>query len=219
MPLKDNALTTLNETKDQLGITGTEQNAIIENFINAAADMTELITRRKLKFDENPDSKPGVYTPILTPSQSLIDGNGRDRLFLPEWPIRSIQLIRTRDVAFGSWVELTAEDYYYKSDEGYIVVGNIVQPTSSVWPLGRQTVEVTWKAGYTMDEIPATIRQFQWDFVQWRLASRKRDPGKSSENLSGVYSYTMKSGDAIDEETGLPKSMVTSVRAFARGLF
>ena len=213
--ISDNALTTLQRTKDYLSITVDTFDLVLERLINGAAKMTEQITKRKLKYDESDGLTQGVYTPATTPQDSLLNGNGTPELWLPQFPVIEITLVRSRDTPSSSWVTIDSDNYLNRPETGQLSLSNATLPTTGVWPKGVQTVEVTYKAGFDFasEDLPFNVEQFQWLFVHYYFSQRKRDPGMQSETLTGVYSYNRK---RLDPVWGIPRDIVVLVEGYRK---
>ncbi len=103
------------------------------------------------------------YTARLLAARDItetLDGNGKKSLLLPEYPVNSIaSLFIDTERAFGAATEITD---FLTYDEGEIYY-------AGVFPNVRQSVRVTWNAGYASDAVPDDIQIAVGEMVEWYL--------------------------------------------------
>jgi hypothetical protein len=138
MALNANALVTLNVAKDYLEIplANTAQDTRIERHINAASQMFERWTSRKLKRQTHTEQH---------------DGKGSNTIMLLEWPCVKPSRVCVDSAwtfAVGDDVQSTEFDVF---GEGTLVL------RSSTFPRGTRNVLVTYLAGY--DPVPADLEE------------------------------------------------------------
>lgn len=85
-----------------------------------------------------------------TTTTVVLDGSGRDILFLPHRRVRAVTSVETRDGA--TW---TAFDADALADLVVLSSDALLREALGVWPLGRQNVRVTYTHGY--ESVPAEI--------------------------------------------------------------
>ena len=161
MALNSNALTTLAMAKLYLKIpTGeTSMDSIVELFVNAASQMIEAETDRKLK------------------AQSITEvHHGRDSniIMLNEWPVNSIT-----SVSIGSGQSdpptLLDPSEYAIGDEG-----NSVILLSMRFPRGYNNVNVTYNGGYAA--IPSDLEHAcLWMVFYYRMMRESGDIGRTAK--------------------------------------
>lgn len=165
MALNANALTTLNAAKDYLEIplANTAQDGRIERAINAASQMFERWTSRKLKLQS------------LTEQH---DGKGSNTVVLSEWPARK----PTRVCVDSSWTFDPGDDL----DDGDFDVfgeGTLVLRTGS-FPRGTRNVRVEYQAGYEV--VPADLEEACLLMVDFLYAHRNdRRAGIKAKTKNG----------------------------------
>jgi uncharacterized phiE125 gp8 family phage protein len=128
MSLAPNALTTLAEQKEYLKLNNTEttDDGLVEFLINAASSAIENKCKRKFKEQTYTDEE--------------YDGNGFVRLYLQQYPVKSVTSVFIDDT------EISADQYKIKKNNGALI------RKGSFWPTGDINILVTYTAGYT--EIP-----------------------------------------------------------------
>lgn len=86
-----------------------------------------------------------------------LDGTGTDALILPQLPVNNVGTVNLIDSLGGT----TAVTDYAVKDNGVLVRHRGSATTSwwpSIWPLGRQNVQVTYDHGYGTADLPRDIR-------------------------------------------------------------
>lgn len=135
--LASNALTTVEEVRDRLGILGNDQNDRLTRLVNAASDYIERKLDRKL------------YREVITNEKVI--GEGTDKIVLSRRPIVSISEIRYKDQVISS------SSYEILGDG----VSGIVQSTSGgfVWT-AHHVVDVSFS------KVPGTeLQSFEVDYT------------------------------------------------------
>jgi uncharacterized phiE125 gp8 family phage protein len=123
MPLSENALTTLEATKNYLRITETSEDLLIESLINAVSDQIENYCRRKLKERTYTDEE--------------YDGTNSSNLLLSQFPVSSVTDVKIDDISIAS------SEYKLRKGTGGLVRLN------SEWPEGVLNIKVTHTSGYS----------------------------------------------------------------------
>lgn len=88
-----------------------------------------------------------------------IDGSGRNRLSLREYPISSITTVtRTKEDASNTAVVVASSEYKVQQKAGQLVMHPINFVDSSIWIRGDENYSIVYKAGYTEATVPDEIR-------------------------------------------------------------
>lgn len=164
MALNANALTTLNMAKTYLKIplAETSQDALVEFFINAASELIERETDRKLK------------------AQSVVDtlhGRSSNMVMLSQWPVNSITELRidnSSDFTESSTL-IDADEYRIGDDKNTLVI------LSQTFPKGYNNIRVTFNAGYST--IPSDLEHScLWMVFYYHKMRIAEDIGRSSRS-------------------------------------
>ena len=126
MSIADNALVTLARQKTYLKETGSTHDAIIEMLIDGISSFFDLFTERT-------QLRETTYTNLL------LDGNGKNRLYVPDFPINSITALEESDV------ELTEDtDFfvYSRHNQGYL------KRNGNNWLAGHKNIDLSYCAGF-----------------------------------------------------------------------
>jgi hypothetical protein len=174
------SLTTWARIKYMLGLE--EDDRIAAEYVaNGVTGIAEVIAKRKIAARAY---GPGLATPYD------FDGNGRDRMKLPGYPINSISHIYIDSLrAFGASTEVDSDDYVIYSDEG------IVALDGSYFTAGMHNVRFEYNGG--LATIPDYIQNAVVECVTWNL---KRFRG----NNIGVRSVT--GGEVTTFDLDIPLS-------------
>jgi uncharacterized phiE125 gp8 family phage protein len=174
MPLNSNALTSLSAAKDYLEIpsANTAQDARIERFINAASQLIEKFTSRKLKAQS--------YT-------EHHDGRRSNALLLREWPAQKPSVVCIDSTwAFNSADNLDPSEYDV-IDDGWLML------RSGTFPRGTRNVRITYTAGFAT--VPADLEEACLMLVEYLYMHRNdRRTGilaKSKNGENTRYSETI----------------------------
>lgn len=130
-----NALTTLANVRQHLGITKVDANLddILTRMINSATFKIENFLDRRVK--------KRAYT-------HYFDGRQNDRLLLKEWPIdKPTVLAIDSDSLFPTETELDATDFEIDPDGGDSPYG-IILLGGRQFPKGRRNIKVVYEAGF-----------------------------------------------------------------------
>lgn len=189
MPLTPQALTTLERLKEYLGITGSDDDAVLTSFINRATDFFEQRTSRRF-----------VKT---TYTEELHNGReGKDKVFLFNYPIISVAKFefRTGTLASPVFNEFNVNDFIVFKGAGFIqvlsfrIIGVSPSIASGSTVQGVQNLRVTYDAGFLIDfanvddpvlhTLPLDIEDFVIRLAARRFNARKAD-GVLSEAVEG----------------------------------
>lgn len=154
------ALTTPENVKQYLGITGTADDALLNSLIESASAFVAQYLSRQIE--------QGQVTEYFS-------GRGRDALILSEGPIASIDAVVADDQPLPASLDKSTG---WKEAGGWLLYVN------GRWPEGRQNIVVTYTAGYAPGSIPADIEQAVIDLVSLRYKERDRI-GFQSKSLAG----------------------------------
>lgn len=142
------ALISLASLKSYLGITVTTWDTFLESCVDAATAQAELYTARKLKArDYSYDSADEAYDA----DNAVIDGNGLDRIAVPQYPIVSLTTLLV------DGVEIDARATVYES--GYVLdkAAGIVMLAGYLFTAGLRNIELVYNAGYST--VPDDLEQ------------------------------------------------------------
>lgn len=177
MSLDSNALTTLTEVKDYLGLSAsTDHDTKLEMLINAASRMVASFCGREFVSQ--------AY------AGEFYDGTGTPELVLNQRPVISVTSIyEDSDREFESDDLLVAEDDYVVD----LMAGVVTRTTTSllldeessdaVWTNGFQTIKVTYVAGYAT--VPFDVQQACVELTAHYFNNRGR-LGLNSMSLGGL---------------------------------
>ena len=133
------ALTDLDNVKTFLGITGTDDDTLLEALINQASAFMEQYTSRKLK------ARDYDYSIAADKFDTFYDGDATSKLFLRQWPLNSVTspiLISGEEIAVAS-----STDYYGSTGFiSYNLRGELYY--ESGFASGKQNIRVSYNAGY-----------------------------------------------------------------------
>jgi len=138
MALGAYALATLANAKVYLGIADTTWDPVLEMLIDAVSEQFNSYTDRVLLN--------ATYTALL------LDGNGKEILYLPNAPITTLTSVYENDnlLTEGStadFIKYAAEGYLYRVD-GH-------------WAEGQQNIKITYTAGYVVVTTPTIPKDLQ----------------------------------------------------------
>lgn len=205
MALNNNALTTVATVKTALGITGSDDDALIERLINAASNAIEQYCNRKFARSSVTEKVPGY---------------GRTRLVVSRTPIDTGETIT---VSYDG-DEVDADDYEVENADA----GFLYAPGGWLWtapalpgavyhPLPgheRKLYEVTYTGGYQLPKdsgsntkLPEDIQQACIDLVNYL---KNADPHVASEKL---LSYSVSFAGAAQ---GIPPRVAMFLGPYVR---
>lgn len=148
MTVDADALTSLDDLKEYIGLTTGDHDLLLENLIDRATDLFETYCDRKFAA--------AAYT-------EYHDGRGLDKLFPKQWPVNSVTSIHDdSDWTWGADTLIDAGDYRIAHD-GYI------QMKTSTFSDDVQNVKIVYNGGYSTipeDLAQACIEQAAWMFKQ-----------------------------------------------------
>jgi len=130
MTLENNALVTLARQKTYLQETGDTHDTELEMLINGVSSFFDLFTDRT-------QLRQATYTNLL------LDGNGKNRLYVPDFPINSISALEETDVAL---TEDTDFYVYSRHNQGYL------KRNGDTWLAGHKNIDLSYSAGFQIVE-------------------------------------------------------------------
>ena len=192
MAVNANGLAAFADAKAVFGYDDTEQ-ATVERLINIASAKIEVFTKRQL----------AARTATL-----YLDGNGRDALIVPEWPINSVTTLHVDELrTFGSDTLIAAADYYIDAERGIIQLYDDI--FSSIGQV--RVVKLVGNFGYATTHLHYSVLNAAClEYVDW-LKSRY-----ASRALIGVKSNFTADGMNTSYETEMPLHVREMLRSFVR---
>lgn len=160
------ALTTLAAVNSYLKITadGGDRDAFIEDLIDRVTAQCEQYTGRKLKArDYHYDSADSDYDP----DNAILDGNGEQYLFTPQWPINSVSILTIGDTTITERESWDETGYVIYKDQGRIYLAGYT------FTEGIKNIFLAYNAGYTT--IPEDLEQSV--IQQVAMAYKESDQG------------------------------------------
>lgn len=154
-------LTTLGAVKALLGIQPslTKDDDLLQSLVSAASGAMSGAIGRDL---------------LLSSRIARLDGNGKDRLLFPEWPVSAVASVKINGRAIPPAVGFGG--YGYRFDETLLVLDG------AVFERGRRNIELAYTAGYAT--IPADIAMACAKVAAGAYKERER-LGISSKSLAG----------------------------------
>lgn len=189
------ALTTTANVKEYIGVTGSDDDDLIDRLVLAAQAKAESFCDRK--FDQ------ATYT-------EYFDGNDSPSIVLSNTPIDSITSVALRDDN-DEWSAIDATSYDFNADTGEVFLLN---GSTALWeaglavgrrptfPKGGKSTRVIYVGGY--DSIPADLEQAAIELTVRMLGSTVggvrllKNAGVTAASL-GYQSFTFESRSAVDE--------------------
>ena len=177
------ALTSLANLKSYLNLSITTHDTMLEDLVDRATELAENITNRKLKArDYHYDSDESAYDA----DNAALDGNDRDRIILPQYPINSVTTLRINTMAIDARGTVFDSGYVIDKKNGIIILAGYI------FTGGIKNIELAYNAGYSTvpeDLAQACIEQAAWMFKQSSAGSSLL--GVNNKNLpDGSVSYT-----------------------------
>jgi len=173
------ALTTLANLKAFLGISVSTNDTLLENCIDRTTKLFEQETRRKLKAREYTyDSDSGDYDS----DNAVLNGNSRDRIALPQYPVNSITTLRINETAIDERSSIYGCGWVLEDK-----AAGILTLVCYVFTGGLKNIELAFNAGFSVvpeDLENACIEQAAWAF-------RQSSPGG---NLLGIANKALADG-------------------------
>lgn len=152
---------------DDLGLTDSEFDALIAELNGQASETIEDYCQRD--FEHHADDTVEL------------DGNGRDAIRLPGYPVQSIASVA---VGENNPTTVDADDYRVRDDPAFPGEnGGVLERRRAVWPQGWENLHVTYTWGYS--ETPGSVARVADDLVVETLQAAAKDAkGKGATNLS-----------------------------------
>lgn len=197
------ALTDLDSVKEFLGITGTDDDDLLEKLINNATAFMEQYTSRKLKVrDYNYSTAEDKY-------DTWVDGDGSRKLFLRQWPLNSVTspiLISGKGITVAS-----ATDYYGSTGfVSYNLRGELYYANG--FDTGKQNVRISYNAGYSAST-PGYLELQQICNELVAVVYQQRDKLSFKSEKIGNYSYSIRDLKKIEGRSiADPTSMLEKYR-------
>lgn len=220
------ALTTLSDLKAHLGISADDTSE--DTYLTATLLAVEKSLKRIIGYEIEANSNVTEY----------YDGDGRNKLFLRQLPVRSIVSVKVDNNGgggqiantFGSETLLVAGTEYYLPMDGplgaYSESGTLYR-RSYYWPgqpmhrrglltneiiPGNGNIQVVYNSGYTT--VPADIKETVWQSVAQLRMSRDKGMPISSESFDG-YSYSLNGAvDAAVMQVASALNVIATYRRF-----
>ena len=189
------SLITLQEAKDYLGITGTDEDNFLEPIVNMVNDYVEKYVGRKLEATDY--------------DKELYDGPGTNALVLRNFPIISVsEVLERTDEVESATVEERTDEYdagYYilNADEGILY-------RDVPWTRGRGVIEVSYRAGY--ETIPNDLKWACLSMAEY-LRNIYGKAGINAESL-GSYGYSLDTGMSQYGVLSMPRGGAKDVLDF-----
>lgn len=169
MALNSNALTDLATVKDDLGISKTDYDSILERMINAASQSIEKYLDRVVK--------EATYTEFQ-------DGRASNKILLKEYPVSSITSLHIdNDGDFDANALIDSGDYSIDSESMLLL-------RHRTFTKGYQNIKVVYVAGYST--VPSDIEHACIEYVNYLYVRRSdrrvgvKSKSKGGENITFV---------------------------------
>jgi len=133
---------TLADAKTYLDVTGSDDDAVITDFITAAGNAMEEFCGRHIEEVEVTEQ---------------LDSEGRRRLWLREPANAKPAVYVDGDRAFGAGAQVSASDLFWQA--GRDGTSNVVEYLDNIFSAGRRTIKVVYDAGWASGSIPDGIQQ------------------------------------------------------------
>lgn len=150
-----------------LGLTDSEFDALIADLNSQASESIEDYCQRD--FEQHVDDT------------AELDGNGRDAIRLPGYPVTSIASVQ---VGENNPTTLDSSDYRVRDDPAFSGEnGGVLERRQAVWPRGWENVQVTYTWGYSSP--PGAVERVADDLVIEAVQAAAKDAkGKGATSLS-----------------------------------
>ena len=169
--LSATALTTWSRFQALLGTTGAPNSdqTLVEYLINSVSDQAEMIAggrRIKSRSYSPTGSRPYIF-----------DGNGREEIILPEWPVTAILHVYIDSTrAWGTDTELDPADYIFDVDTGLLYYPD------HTFDAGIRNLRIDRTAGWVV--VPDYVQQAVVETVVW-TRSRLRGASIGMRTVGG----------------------------------
>jgi hypothetical protein len=160
-------LITLNEYKEQEGITSPKDDLRLNHIIPSVSQLVKTYCGNSI-IDYYSQDKVEEFT---------VDWN-TSIVQLTESPLLSITKVEERENFSSPYAELTSSDYYVDTTTDSVV--RVVNGTYKNWKTGPGSVRITYRAGY--EECPADLKLAVYDLVTYYL----KDEHKERRTLAGA---------------------------------
>lgn len=214
--LKPNALTTLSNLKEALGLQGSSEDGKLERIINRATTFIESQTNRKLKARRYGDyDDPQIHPDTRVDDEDYLyfSGSLRDQgdttwdglygvYYLPAWPVQTdtdFVLSALSNRVTDTWTNLTENvDYLLDRENGVLIfLGGYFTP-------GVRNYRISMEAGYNEDEDPFVPEDLERLCIEICKTAYRENSAVLSESIgtwSRTYSEKLKSENSEIEET------------------
>jgi len=192
------ALTTRARLKTFLGITSTDDNALLDSIIDSVSDFVEHFCDRRFQKT--------VY------SNQVYDGNDSPYLMLKQFPVVSGEdfTLQRRD-SFdnqNSWSTIDSEHFFVKESEGIIHYVESFNLEGAIFVKAPQHYRVSYTAGYDFNTAGTktleSVGLGDLEFAIWKLCAKVYNQRKSSGDVQsesiGDYSVLFRKEAMIDQE-------------------
>lgn len=160
-------LITLNEYKEQEGITSPKDDLRLNHIIPSVSQLVKTYCGNSI-VDYYSQDKVEEFT---------VDWN-TSIVQLTESPLISITKVEERENFSSPYAELTSSDYYVDTTTDSVV--RVINGTYKNWKTGPGSVRITYRAGYS--ECPADLKLAVYDLVTYYL----KDEHKERKTLAGA---------------------------------
>jgi hypothetical protein len=128
------------------------------------------------------------------PGRAVVDGTGRQKLFMPEWPLLSVDTVYLDGSAKTQRSLTTVASYSNSSkyvvyrDEGYLYL-------EGGWNRGHKNIHLVYRAGYSPSTHPDAVQELQGIAAALMAEARGRvlAGGAYRSERIGDYQYTLRS--------------------------
>lgn len=158
------AIITRENLKTYLGISGTSEDDFLDLVVAGVDTLIESLSGRRFESE--------TYT------EQVVDGTGRQRLYLPNRPLTAVSEVRVSGEGVAGVNNSSDFDSstIWNVNDDYVIDSltqdernqSLLVAVYGVWPLGIKNVRVTYTAGYTT--VPADIK-----LAAYQIAARVRN--------------------------------------------
>ena len=181
---------TVDEVKDYLGITGTDEDDTLATIVASVNAFIPQYTNRI--WDKT------TYT------EELYDGPGHAALQLKQYPIISITKIEVEDEEIEERSGVGEQGYYVKDYDTGIIYNN------ELWDRGRGNTLVSYVAGYeTADDLPKDLKHACLELASF-FRNMKGKSGIAAESL-GSYSYSLMNNPSGESGIYIPDVVIRNI--------
>lgn len=161
------ALTTLAHLKSYLNLSVSTHDTLLEDFVDRATDLFENFTNRKLKArDYHYDSGDGDYDS----DNGIMDGNDRDMISLPQYPVNSITTLRINTTSIDERTSIYACGWVIQDK-----AAGIVALSCYLFTKGLKNIDFAYNAGYST--VPEDLEQACIELAAWMF--KQSTPGSA----------------------------------------